>query len=84
LKPAKGPVKVFLPRRGVSLYAKEGGAFFDPEADERCRKAVREGLAGRFPVEELDVDINDPTFARACAQGLLDLLRGAGARARAG
>jgi len=84
LKPSKGPVKVFLPRRGVSLYAKEGGPFFDPEADERCRKAVREGLAGRFPVEELDTDINDPTFARASAQGLLDLLRGAGARARAG
>jgi uncharacterized protein (UPF0261 family) len=84
VKPSKGPVKIFLPRRGVSLYAKEGGPFFDPEADERCRKAVREGLAGRFPVEELDTDINDPTFARASAQGLLDLLRGAGARARAG
>jgi uncharacterized protein (UPF0261 family) len=84
LRPAKGPVRVILPGRGVSLYAKEGGHFHDPEADERCRKAIREGLAGRFPVEELDVDINDPTFARACADALLELLRGAGARARAG
>jgi uncharacterized protein (UPF0261 family) len=74
LRGARGPVQVLLPRRGVSLYAKEGGPFHDPAADERCREEIRNGLTGRQPVRELDTDLNDPAFARAAAEALLAML----------
>jgi uncharacterized protein (UPF0261 family) len=91
LRGARGPVKVLLPLRGVSLYAKEGGAFHDPEADAAAREAVRKGLEGFCEVQMVDTDINDPSFARAAAESLIALLAGktaaagqAAARARKG
>jgi len=75
LRDAKGPVKVILPLRGVSLYAKEGGSFHDPEADAACRDAVQKGLQGRCEIQLVDTDINDPAFARAAAESLIALLR---------
>jgi uncharacterized protein (UPF0261 family) len=75
LRDAKGPVKVILPLRGVSLYAKEGGSFHDPEADAACRDAVQKGLQGRCEIQLVDTDINDPAFARAAAESLIALLK---------
>ena len=75
LNQATGPVKVIVPRRGVSLYAKEGGPFFDPDADRRAIEALREDLDRSIELEELETDINDPEFARACAEHLLKMLR---------
>lgn len=81
LRDARGPVQVFLPLRGVSSYSKAGGPFHDPTADTRCIDAIKQGAGPRVKIQLLDTDINDPAFARACAQALLDLLGGpAGAR----
>lgn len=71
---ARGPVKVILPTRGVSSYAKEGGPFHDPEADARCVEAVRAHAGPSVEVALLETDINDPAFAGACARALLGLL----------
>jgi uncharacterized protein (UPF0261 family) len=75
LNPARGPVKVILPLRGVSLYAKEGGPFHEPAADRRCVRAIREHIDRRIECEELDTDINDEAFARRCAESLIALLQ---------
>jgi uncharacterized protein (UPF0261 family) len=74
LNAAKGPVKVFLPLRGVSMIAKDGGPFFAPGADDACFAAIRAHAAPNVEVIEIDTDVNDPEFARACANALLDLL----------
>lgn len=74
LNEARGPVAVFLPLGGVSLYAKPGGPFHDPEADSRCIEACRAGLRSGIEVHEMATDVNDPEFARACARKLLQLM----------
>ena len=51
-----------LPLRGVSALDRDGGPFWDPQADDALFDAIRAG-GGR--VVEVDAHINDPTFARA-------------------
>jgi uncharacterized protein (UPF0261 family) len=75
LNRARGPTRVFLPLRGVSLYAREGGPFFDPAADRACVDAIVTCLRPDIPATKLDCDINDPAFARACAEALIELLQ---------
>lgn len=75
LNAARGPVKVFLPRRGVSLYDIEGAPFHAPRADARLFDEILMGLRGGIETKVLDTDINDPVFARACAESLIAMLR---------
>ena len=72
---ARGPVKFLLPTKGVSAYAKKGGPFFDPEADGRCIDAIKKNAGATIEVRLLDTDINDPEFARACADTLIELMQ---------
>lgn len=74
LNSATGSVKVIVPLRGVSLYAKEGGPFHDPAADRRCVEAIRSHLAPEIELREVDTDINDEAFARECAESLVGLM----------
>jgi len=77
LSAATGPVALYVPLRGVSAISKEGGAFFDPAADEALFTAVRDGLAPNVELHEVDADVNDPSFARAIAARLDEFLGGA-------
>jgi uncharacterized protein (UPF0261 family) len=71
-----GPAAVFLPLRGVSAIAVEGGPFHDPAADAALFGAIRSGLAGSGVARvELDLAINDPAFAAAMADKLDDYLK---------
>ncbi len=70
---ARGPVAVLLPGRGVSAIDKAGQPFDDPAARQALHDAIRSGLHG-VDVTELDVHINDPDFADAAAQKLLELM----------
>ena len=45
LTAATGPTALFVPLKGVSMIATEGGPFHDPDADEALFAALREGLA---------------------------------------
>jgi len=74
LRGARGPVKVILPLRGVSLYAKEGGPFHDPGADGEALRAIRAHLDPAIERIELDTDLNDPAFARRAAEALLEMM----------
>lgn len=68
--------RVILPLRGLSGIGKDNGPFCDAEADGALLDALRSGL--QCPVEELDVDINDPSFALMLAKALHELLQANG------
>ncbi len=74
LNQAQGPTTLFVPLQGVSAIDKEGEPFYLPEADTALFEALRQHV--RPPVEliELDMHINDPTFAAAMANRLLEML----------
>jgi uncharacterized protein (UPF0261 family) len=74
LAAANGPVAVFLPRRGVSAIDREGQPFDDPAARQALFDAIRR-VAPHVEIHERDEHINDPEFARAMAQRLMDMMR---------
>jgi uncharacterized protein (UPF0261 family) len=64
-----------LPLRGVSAIDAEGKSFCWPEADAALFQSVRNWIAPNVELVELDLHINDPAFAAACAAKLLELMR---------
>jgi uncharacterized protein (UPF0261 family) len=70
LSAATGPTALFVPLKGVSMIATEGGPFYDPDADEALFAALREGIGDNVELHELDLDVNDPAFADAMADRL--------------
>ena len=75
LSAATGPTALFVPLKGVSMIATEGGPFHDAAADEALFSAVRENLGPNIEVHELDLDVNDPAFADAMADRLHELIQ---------
>lgn len=71
LNGASGPVTVFVPLRGVSMIAVDGGPFHAPEADEALFSSLRENLDDRIDIRMIDADINNEEFARAMADTLV-------------
>ncbi|MCY3915156.1 MAG: Tm-1-like ATP-binding domain-containing protein [Chloroflexi bacterium] len=69
------PVALLLPLGGLSMLDSVGGAFWDPLANAACFDAIKRGLRPDIPVLELDCNINDPSFAQAAADTLLNLMR---------
>jgi uncharacterized protein (UPF0261 family) len=75
---ATAPATVFLPLRGVSSIATEGGPFHDAAADEELFSAIRQHLnRGTVEIVEIDEEINDPHFARAMAERLHQMVKAA-------
>lgn len=71
LSTTTGPATLFLPLRGVSAIAVEGGPFHDPAADAALFEAIRANLdRERVDLVELDLDVNDPAFAAAMSDTL--------------
>ena len=66
------PVTVLIPRRAVSVISAVGGPFYDADADAALFGAIENGLRSDIPVRSLDMEINDPAFAKACAESLLE------------
>ncbi|MEY3394743.1 MAG: hypothetical protein RL346_979 [Verrucomicrobiota bacterium] len=69
-----GPTAIFLPHRAISVISAAGQPFHDPTADEILFETIRSG--SRHPVIEMDMEINDPEFARACAEQLMKMMAG--------
>ncbi len=81
LSAATGPVALYLPLKGISAIAVEGGPFHDADADAALFDALRSGIGSNVELHEIDVDVNDPAFARAMAQRMDEFVRTtAGAR----
>ena len=74
LNAARGPVRVLLPERGVSMIDAEGQPFHDPDADAALFDAIREHAGPAVEVRGIDAHINDPAFATAVADAVLELL----------
>jgi uncharacterized protein (UPF0261 family) len=69
------PVTVLLPTRAISVISAPGQPFHDAAADAALFAALKSNLRPDIPVVETDVEINDPAFARRCAEALLAHLR---------
>ncbi|MDP6381351.1 MAG: Tm-1-like ATP-binding domain-containing protein, partial [Phycisphaerae bacterium] len=79
LNKSTAPVTVLLPLKGVSMIDLKGQAFYLPEANQALFDALKENLRTDIPVIEMDCDVNDPAFAKRCAEALLENIQG-GAR----
>jgi uncharacterized protein (UPF0261 family) len=65
------PVTVLLPTKAISIISAEGQSFYDPAADAALFSAIKENLSDRVELVEVDAEINDPVFSKACAEALL-------------
>jgi uncharacterized protein (UPF0261 family) len=74
LNAATGPAAVLIPSLGWSQVGSAGGPLHDPGANAQFVAELRRLLADRIPVRELPVTINDPSFATAATDTLLDFL----------
>jgi uncharacterized protein (UPF0261 family) len=74
LNMAQGPVALFIPLKGVSMIDTDGSAFYDPAADKALIDNLKKELDSRIEVHELDMDINDPRFAQAMTERLIELI----------
>jgi uncharacterized protein (UPF0261 family) len=75
LNACEGPVRFLIPEKGVSALDAEGGAFFDPEADEALFTAI-ESAVTQTPsrrIERLPLHINDPQFAKAAVAAFREI-----------
>jgi uncharacterized protein (UPF0261 family) len=66
-----GPVTVLLPLKAISVISAEGKPFHLPEADAALFASLKKHLRADIPMIEQDLAINDPAFARLCAETLL-------------
>jgi uncharacterized protein (UPF0261 family) len=71
---ASGPTAILFPLQGVSAIDRDGQPFEDRTARDALLQALRESHG---PVEliELNQHLNDPEFAEAAAQKLIELLK---------
>jgi uncharacterized protein (UPF0261 family) len=74
LAEARGPVALFVPLKGVSAIDIEGGPFHDPAADQALFQALRDDLSPNVEVHELEHNVNDPEFATAMVDRLVEYL----------
>jgi uncharacterized protein (UPF0261 family) len=70
-----GPVAVYFPTRGLSVVSTTGGPYSWPEADAALLESLRRHLRKDIPVHVFDTHINDPEFAAAMANGLLEMIQ---------
>jgi uncharacterized protein (UPF0261 family) len=73
LNQAKGPWSFLIPRKGWSSLDKEGRPMYDPAADAAFVARLRERLADRARVREVDLHLYTPEFARAAVDELVRL-----------
>src|SRR5262245_44840103 len=70
-----GPVSVMIPKKAISVISAPGQSFHEPAADEALFSAIKTNIRSDIAVVEMNSEINDPTFAEACAVALLQHIR---------
>ncbi len=80
LNKARGPTSVVVPLKGFSPRDREGGVFYDPEADAALVEELKRRLRPKVRFVEVDAHINDPSFTQALLEEFHELLRLAKAR----
>ena len=69
-----GPVKLFIPLKGLSMIDSPDGPFWWPEADKKLFDSIKGNIRKDIEVKELNLNINDPEFAEEIAYSLLSML----------
>jgi uncharacterized protein (UPF0261 family) len=75
LNKSTGPVSVLLPLKAISVISASGKPFHSPDADAALFTSLKWSLRKDIPVIERDAEINEPSFARACAETLLNYMQ---------
>ena len=79
LNMANGATVLMLPLKGVSGIDAEGQPFYGPEEDKALFDTLRNDVdKSKVEIVEVDQHINDPAFAKAAAQKLVDLMSAVG------
>ncbi len=76
LNSSTGPVALVLPLRGWSHYGREGGPLWNPSGREAFAKSLKSTLQPKVELLELDVHINDPSFADVCVGLVRKMIEG--------
>ena len=74
LYPNKNLLKFIIPQKGFSSLSVEGGALYDPVADQAFADALRKYLDPGIKMVEVDTHINTPEFARVVVEALQESL----------
>lgn len=71
LNAAKGPVRVVLPVKGMSISGLAGGSTHDPAGDRVFFETITSSLRSDIPIVELDADINAEITAKTLVSQFL-------------
>ena len=72
---SKGPIYILIPKKGWSEADKEGVTLFDPKTDQVFVEELKKILRPNIPLEEMDVHISEPAFARRAVEILDEMIR---------
>lgn len=75
LNASKGKATLLIPLQGISIVSSKGGVFHAPDTDQVLFASIKASLRPDIPVVELDVEINDPVFAKTAVDRLLEMLK---------
>jgi len=73
LNAAKGPVRVILPLKGMSIGGLKGGTTYDPEGDRILFETIKTGVNKNIPVFEMDFHVNEEPLANKAVEEFFKL-----------
>jgi len=75
LNAMQGPVRFFIPEKGLSAIDKEGQVFHDPQANQALFAALQSNFrtTAQHTLIKLPLHINDEAFAQALVDAWLDI-----------
>jgi uncharacterized protein (UPF0261 family) len=68
-------IKVLVPMKGWSEADGEGRPLHDPTARDAFMETLRQVLSPQVPIEEVDLHINDPSFAELASKAMDQMIR---------
>ncbi len=71
---AKGPLRIAVPTKGLSIPNVPGGVFWNPEADAAFLETLRSGIRKDIPILTYERHVNDPKFGIEVADLFMDLM----------
>lgn len=75
LNKARGPVRFYIPSKGWSGFDPPGGVLHSPEEDQILVRELRGLLKSEIEVIEVDAHLEEPAFAMALAEGMVQLMK---------
>jgi uncharacterized protein (UPF0261 family) len=75
LNKAKGPVKIFIPKKGWSTLSVTGQPLHDPVADKVFAEELKRHLRPEVEVKELEAHLNTSEFAEAVVETFDNMMK---------